>query len=192
MRDLSNNFREELKAVNYSISGFETTVLLLKTELNLDIARTLQFTDSLKYELDSLQVFFEKYYSLFDSIDKQCGSEFSSKSNLIKKIINDMRNSIKQLELAVSKTDFNSARIFRAEIIKQISEIKPALTNIITVPIVIDFSKLSDLDWKRIGTPGIHYKSRVFLSYPFRDQNPIKDTNQELIDHYIIIPFLKS
>ena len=56
---------------------------------------------------------------------------------------------------------------------------------IIPLPHVIDYSKLSNKDWRMIGVAGIHYRTKVFLSYYFRDADPKKDENQKFIDNYV-------
>ena len=53
------------------------------------------------------------------------------------------------------------------------------------LPYLIDYSKLSSKDWKMIGVAGIHYRSKIFLSYYFRNDDPKKDENQKMIDYYI-------
>lgn len=123
-------------------------------------------------------------------MDDQFGCKFSEKANTAKKLLNDIRNSTKQTQITIAKDDYKSALTFQGEMSEQIRKLKTVWDSLSTIPYVIDFSKLSNIDWKRVGIPGIHYKTRLFLSYHFRDINPAKDANQQLID-YFVIPLLK-
>jgi len=77
------------------------------------------------------------------------------------------------------------SRDVSATITEKISSMKESVDVIATLPERIDYAKLDHRDWRKIGKAGVHYRSRVFLSYHYRDDDPKKDENQKMIDDYI-------
>lgn len=74
---------------------------------------------------------------------------------------------------------------FLKDFIDDLERLESEFSVICTLPHVVDYSKLSNRDWRMIGVAGIHYRSKVFLSYYFRDIDPRKDENQKFIDYYV-------
>jgi hypothetical protein len=134
--------------------------------------------------------FLNKYGNFFNSVDQKFGTGFNEACNSAKRIANDILRDCKNVNINASEGRFDAVEAILNETTSKARELKNVFAKIITIPHVVDFSNLSHEDLKKIGVVGIHYKGRVFLSYPFRDKDPSKDENQKLIDYYIV-PFLE-
>ena len=137
----------------------------------------------------AVQAILNKYEGFLESIDQKFGTDFKQACNSAKKLITEIVADIKNtcINISTGKTDIAQS-IMKSPIRNQ-ATLENELGKIRSLPHIIDFSKLSHHEWKEIGIPGVHFKSRIFLSYPFRDKDPTKDENQKFID-YLMIPLL--
>jgi hypothetical protein len=156
--------------VSTTISSLETSSTFLKNwYLTQNASDYLSAVDLISQYLDVLQAFFEKYSDFFTPIDKQFGYEFSEPASTGRKLVNDANNSVKQLQIAIAKDNSDPAIIqIRNRLLQEIAGIKPVWNLVSTIPYTIDYSRLSKVDWKRIGSPGIDYRSRIFFELCFQ------------------------
>ena len=106
-------------------------------------------------------------------------------SKVSMRIINDMKKQVGQILIFLSQEKFKTAEEIFQIFVTSWESLQKNLAVISTLPYVIDYSKLSNKDWRMIGVFGIHFRSKVFLSYHFRDVDPKKDENQKMIDYYL-------
>jgi len=92
------------------------------------------------------------------------------------------------MRMFVSKKEFETTKSLLQRITKDVPKLVENLEPIVAIPHEIDYSKLTNNDWKMIGIAGLHYRSNIFLSYPFRNDNPKEDSNEEFIANYVIPP----
>jgi hypothetical protein len=155
--------------------------------------RIISTFTSLRYifqYVDLIQDFFLKYDRFLERLDKTFGTELMRNSKDALKIITEMRTEIDQVRIFVSKKQFETANSLLPRITEDSSNLVKNMESIIAVSHGIDYSKLTNGDWKMIGIAGLHYRSNVFLSYPFRDVDPRRDSNEEFITDYVM-PFLE-
>jgi len=153
------------------------------------IGKALQNMTVAKDFLKYVQGFFDKYDKFLESIDQKSGADFKQFSNSAKKIITEMITDLDSICAFISKEKIDPAGSMLNESLQKVVTLESELGKIAALPHIIDLSKLAHEDWRRIGIAGVHYRSRVFLSYPFRDKNQTKDENQKFID-YLIKPLL--
>jgi hypothetical protein len=150
--------------------------------------KIIEVVEQLKLSHDSLNVidnFLLKYDGFFEILDKKFGKSISKSSELSKRIIGDMKNEIDQIIAFVSNRKFNVALEIFGNLLNNLASLEKEIGIFVTIPYIIDYSKLSPKDWKMIGVAGIHYRSKVFLSYHFRDDDPKEDENQKMIDFFV-------
>lgn len=136
-------------------------------------------------DADGMHNFLLKYGNFIRRLDEKSGTEFSKNVGAAINAANQIKTSIHQIQMFVSRKDFASAESIAVKLQHDIPNLTANWENIMTIPHVVDYGKLSNEDWKMIGVAGIHYRSAVFLSYPFKNANPKEDENQKFIDDYI-------
>jgi hypothetical protein len=130
---------------------------------------------------DEIMNFLEKYEEFFVRLDKKFSTKIVNYSTNAKSEINSIRHDIRETKLLLSQNKLGAVQTVVNDIINKFETLRQQSNLLAIIPERIDYSKLDNKDWKMIGVAGLHYKSRVFLSYPFRDNNPRKDQNEQLI-----------
>lgn len=179
-------FESKLSKASASLTIINLYVANARDDLKKE--RIIDVLESLKYVsryVDSLHDFLLKYNNFFQMLDRKFGTQAMECSESSKKITVDMKKEAGQINVLVSQRKFKIAE----EVLKSLDAHGASLVKnfegIIPLPHVIDYSKLSNKDWRMIGVAGIHYRPKVFLSYCFRDTDPKKDENQRFIDNYV-------
>lgn len=168
-----------------------TTALELTKHYLTDkkMGKVLQRTKTANDFLYGIQGFLGKYESFLQSMDQKFGTEFEQICNSARKLITETQNDLKNININISVERIDIAGQILNESIGKATALENELAKISTLPHIIDLSKLTHDDWRKVGVAGIHYRSRIFLSYPFRDSDPTKDENQKFMD-YLIKPLL--
>lgn len=177
---------EELSQMSLSIAIIDGNVDLVKSYIEEgDIINALQSLNTISGYLNSIHDFLLKYDDFFEVLDKKFGTNSMKCNESSKGIVTDMKRDIQQMVTFSSQRKMEICRQILENFYHEQKSLKKNLEVIFTLPNLIDYSKLSNKDWRMIGVAGIHYRSKVFLSYFFRDVNPKKDENQKMIDYYI-------
>jgi hypothetical protein len=134
--------------------------------------------------LDKLHDFLLKYNDFFKILDEKFGTDASNCSESSKRIISGMKREVDQLIFLLSQKKFENTLENLNTLLRDCDTLTSDFEEIVTLPYKIEYSKLSNKDWRMIGVPGVHYRSKVFLSYCFRNDDPKKDENQKMIDYY--------
>lgn len=161
----------------------------LKSDLqNQNVPQVFSDLNYCLQNLSRLCDFLEKYDVFFERVNKKFSINIVG-CNSAKVNLREIRTRLQQITTFVSQKKFDFADTIYEETMEYYKRFIENLAEISIIPYQIDFSKLDNRDWRTIGLAGIHYRSKVFLSYPFRDDDPKKDENQILID-YCIKPLL--
>lgn len=184
---------------------------MLKTSLESDLHDLIQYADTLRTALSVAQGFlkdnqigkalrymttvenfsgyirgfFDQYDSFLQSMDEKFGNNFAQSSKSARKMITEIATDSRNVCSLVSKGKIDAAASMLKESSKIVTMLESELGKIAALPYIIDFQKLTHADWRRIGVAGVHYRSRVFLSYSFKDKDPTKDANQQFMDNLI-------
>lgn len=179
--------KEAINSITYHLSSIRSIVALVKTYLSekSNITDTYTWISSFSTNLDNIHNFLIKYDKFFGIADNKFGSTTVDCSTSSKKIISDMKKEVYQVLVLLPQKQFGNAQEVWKNLTEKLKILEENLGVIAALPYVIDYSKLDVEDWKMIGIPGIHYRSRVFLSYHFRDDDPKEDENQKIIDNYL-------
>ena len=179
-------FEQELLNASDSISTVGTVILLIEAQVKrkeiINIMRNLR--DGL-YFLNKIHDSLLRYNDFLEILDKKFGTNSMKHNKSSMKTIGDMKKEIGQMLTLVSHGKLKVAEEIFKSFASNFRSLKKNLAVICKLPYIIDYSKLSNRDWRMIGVAGIHYRSKVFLSYHFRDPDPKKDENQQLIDYYV-------
>ena len=179
-------FEWELSQASSAITTIRMAVLLLESFIKArDIIETISFLNYASRSLNKVHDFFLKYDDFFGILDKKFGTSTMKCSKSSNKIVGGMKRQVEQLLLFVSEKKFETMKGILTDFIGDFKRLEKSFSVISTLPYTIDYSKLSNKDWRMIGVAGLHYRSKVFLSYCFRDVDPKKDENQKLIDYYV-------
>ncbi len=136
-------------------------------------------------QLDSLANFLDKYDSFFSILDTKFGLDTVRHVKLVKSELGSLRTSLRQLKMLMSEKKFEPADNEVKGLSKLAAGLIEGSSSLFSVPAKIDYPRLDPDDWKMIGIPGVHYKSRVFLSYQWRDKTPTKDENEFLMGNFV-------
>lgn len=165
----------------------QTAVGLLEPCLKeKDLPEILSRSMILQFSLDGVHDFLAKYNDFLELVETKFGITTKQHLNILKQTISDLKQAVDELKTMASQDRFDTAEGSLKRVIDKAKDMKNNFEVISSVPWRIDYSRLDDADWKKIGIPGVHYRSKVFLSYAYRDDDPKKDKNQEMIDHYIM------
>lgn len=179
-------FKKDLSDFGSNISSI---ISLMSTELKMDlksgnIPKIIHHTNIYIRYLDGHYDTLEKYTEFFETVNKKFGINVDA-CNATKNEIIATKKRLNQIILFVSQNKIDFANKIYAETIEHLKQLETAVSKIVILPYLIDYEKLENKEWRTIGIAGIHYKSKVFLSYPFRDDDPKKDENQQIIDYYV-------
>jgi hypothetical protein len=175
-----------IQCIDGSKNAFQNAKNSLKRK---QIGRALQSIANAKDFLSMPQSFLSKYEGFLQSMDQKFGTAFKKMCDSGKKLITEILADIKSVSTNISRNKTDIAQPFLDESFQKPDSLESVLGKIATLPHIIDFSKLTHDDWKKIGVAGVHYRRKVFLSYPFRDNDITKDENQKFMD-YLIKPLL--
>lgn len=179
-------FEEELFKVSDSLTTVELAILLIERhDISKKVMNALSNLSYASRFLNQVHDFLLKYNDFFEILDKKFGTNSIKSAESSKKIIGTMKKEAEQFVNFVSQKKFKPAEEILGDFVSNLNRVKSDFSAISTLPYIIDYSKLSNRDWRMIGVAGIHYRSKVFLSYCFRDADPKKDENQKLIDYYV-------
>jgi hypothetical protein len=187
---MKTQFDSDLYMVIQCIDGTKNSFINAKNNLKRkQIGRALQSIANAKDFLSINQSFLNRYEGFFQSIDHEFGTDFKKMCDSSKKLTTEILAVIRNVSTNVSMDKTDIAQPFLDEAFQKTESLESVLGKIATLPHIIDFSKLTNVDWRKIGVAGVHFRSKVFLSYPFRDNDPAKDENQKFMD-YLIKPLL--
>lgn len=185
--DRQTRFDEDLVRVSNNIETLGVFLEGIPDEIkNKKPISLMTIIDLILHDVEEMDNFLLKYGNFLRKLDEKFGTEFSKSGGTAMNAATEIKTSIHQIQMFIARKDFAAAESIAIKIQHVMSSLVTNWENIMTIPHVIDYGKLSNEDWKMIGVAGIHYRSAVFLSYPFRNTNPKEDQNQRLIDDYII------
>lgn len=179
-------FEEQINSLSINIRVVHSMMRMLSGTLKKK--NSIRSIWSLRFvfrSLDDIHDFLLKYDMFLKTLDKKFGTSLMECIKSSKKIVGEMKKEIQQVIIFISRKEFEIAHDILEKIKNNQKSLSKNLEDIVMLPNTIDYSKLSNRDWKMIGVAGIHYRSKVFLSYHFRDDNPKEDENQKMIDYYI-------
>ena len=181
-----SEFEKELVGFADELTRLKTFIYLTDSELKRrNVIGCFSSFDFLFRILGGLANFLDKYDSFFPILDTKFGLDTVPQVKLVKSALGSLRTSLDQLKKFVSENRLEPADNEMKSISKLSTGLIEGASSLFSVPAKIDYSRLSAEDWKMIGIPGVHYKSRVFLSYPWRDNNPTKDENESLMGNFV-------
>lgn len=179
-------FEEELSRTSSDFITIDTAIILCRGKDISEIAMNAFFNLSvISNRLNSMHDFLIKYNDFFKILDKKFGTSSMKSVESCTKIVVVMKKEVEQIVTFLSQKKFKVAEGILGDLSDSFEHLQNDFSVISALPYKIDYSKLSNKDWKMIGVAGVHYKSKVFLSYYFRDADPRKDENQKLIDYYV-------
>lgn len=190
MSTSESEFKRELDGFLSSMFWLQNIAGMLPTDIDRrDVVRISTTTNAALRYLENMFAFLLKYNEFFQILANKFGVDVkvceTAKQNIVR-----LKSDFTQILMNISQTRFDLSKNILEEVNKDLYELGSCVSTISTYPYKIDYSKLTNSDWRVIAIPGIHYRSKVFLSYPFRDAAPQKDENQKMIDYYIK-PLLK-
>ena len=165
--------------------AYLTTYGLEQNVKNREMALLASSTRDILERVDRTSDFLEKYDRFLVRLDERFGTKTGDCVKALRSTLNHIATNLRQIGLLASQRKFSRIKKGIREIESDIGSIKENLDAIGTLPETIDYERLDQKDWKMIGTPGVHYKTKIFLNYPFRNNDPTKDENQRMIDDYI-------
>jgi hypothetical protein len=154
-----------------------------------EIGKALQNINRTNIFLSDMQNFLDLYGNFIVSLDQKFGTNINESCILVRKLGTEVRNDLKNISINISTGRISFAVDIIADSLKKGPLLEEHIAKIYAIQHVIDFSKLAHKDWKEVGKAGVHYRSKVFLSYAYRDKDQTKDENQKFID-YLIKPLL--
>lgn len=176
----------ELRQMSLDITIIDGHAGLVKSYIKQgNIINMIQSLNSISESLNEMHNFLLKYDDFFEVLDKKFGTNSMKCNESSKGIVTDMKRDIQQMVTFSSQRKMEVCRQILENFHHERKSLKKNLEVVFTLPNIIDYSKLSNKDWRMIGVAGIHYRSKVFLSYFFRHANPKKDENQKMIDYYV-------
>ena len=179
-------FEQELSSLATQISGINIMLELVETCITeRKIMDTIFYLKQIFLRLDTLHNFLLKYNDFFGILNQKFGTDSMKCNEASKKLIGDMKKEVNQVIIFVSQRKFKTAEEISKNLLTNSASLSKNFEAIFILPHKIDYSKLSNKNWRMIGVAGIHYRSKVFLSYYFRDDDPKKDENQQMIDHFV-------
>lgn len=183
---LGDNLEELFRAGDVVVTAMGNAhTFLLKKE----IGKALRCISAVKLFLGDLQNFLDLYGDFIGSLDQKFGTNVNESCILVRKLDTEIGNDLKTIAINISTGRISFAVEIITDLLKKGSLLEEHIAKIYAIPHIIDFSKLTHEDWKKIGKAGVHYRSKVFLSYAYRDKDQTKDENQKFID-YLIKPLL--
>jgi hypothetical protein len=181
-----SEFDEELRGFAGALASLKVSISVLDSELERrDIPSCFTSFGIVFGQLDRLANFLDKYDSFFPILDAKFGLDTVPQVKLVKSALGSLRTSLDQLKKFVSERKFKPADNEMKSLSKLAAGLIEGASSLFSVPAKIDYPRLDQKDWMMIGIPGVHYKSRVFLSYKWRDSNPTKDENESLMGNFV-------
>lgn len=181
-----SEFEKHLEGFAGELARFKVSVSVFGSELKgRDISNCFTSFAILFGELEHLANFLDKYDTFFAILDTKFGLNTVADVKLVKSALGSLRTGLNRLKTFVSEKKFESADNEMKSLSKLAAGLIEEASSLFSVPAKIDYPRLDPEDWRMIGIPGVHYQSRVFLSYPWRDKNPIKDENESLMTGYV-------
>lgn len=181
-----SELEKELRGFASELSSLRNSVYVIGNELKRrDIPNCFTSFGIVSGELDRLANFLDKYDPFFPILDTKFGLNTVPHVKLVKSTLGSLRTGLDRLKTFVSEKKFKPADIEMKSFSKVAAGLIEGASSLFSVPTKIDYPRLDPEDWKMIGIAGVHYKSRVFLSYRWRDNNPTKDENESLIGNFV-------
>ena len=181
-----SEFEKELVGFADELTRLKTFIYLTDSELKRrNVIGCFSSFDFLFRILGGLANFLDKYDSFFPILDTKFGLDTVPQVKLVKSALGSLRTSLDQLKKFVSENRLEPADNEMKSISKLSTGLIEGASSLFSVPAKIDYPRLDQKDWMMIGIPGVHYKSRVFLSYKWRDSNPTKDENESLMGNFV-------
>jgi len=180
-----SNFEKDLLDFGRTARDLSSLKKYLKDDLDPSkVTEYLYFADFCIRSVNELYDFLQKYNIFFEVLKTKFSVDTSFCESL-KPLLLDLEKNIKQMRTFVYQQKFSLAKKIYDDIEKEGLDLEKYVREVSMIPGFIDYNKLSNKDWRMIGIYGIHYRSRIFISYPYRDKDPKKDGNQIIIDIYI-------
>ena len=181
-----SKFEQAMERIGINVDRTGTSLDLLTDRIRgKQVMKTLESVSTVIDWLDNVYRLLLEYTSFFEILDNKFGTNAVKSNESAKKSLTEAEKCVEQIRVLASQRKFGSAEEFLTDLRKIYGNLVKHCEEIVVLPNLIDYSKLSGKDWRKIGIAGIHYKSKIFLSYPFRDDDPKKDGNQIFIDHYV-------
>lgn len=180
-----SEFESELDRILHIASSRLTDILLSDAMKAGDVAGLISECNYYLGELRSFESYLDKYDRFFDILEDRHGVQTKDLLRGMRKTVSLIKTEVSRLKDLVAERKFEIAKAEYQELLKNTKELRSDIDTLAALPSKIDYSRLDNDAWKMIGIPGIHYKSRVFLSYPWRDKNPMKDENEKMLKDYV-------
>lgn len=183
---MKNKFEEALEDITVNIERVKTSLQLLKIYIKgKQVIETLASMSSLFLWLNNIHKHLLEYNDFFEVLDDKFGTNAMKSNESVKRSLTKAEKCVEQIKVLIAQKKFKSAEEFLEDLHEIYDNVVKHCEEIIVLPNLIDYSKLSGKDWGKIGIAGIHYKSKIFLSYCFRDIDPKRDENQIFIERYV-------
>lgn len=148
-------------------------------------AGVILFLNSLTDYTKNLIGFIEKYDKFLNALENKFNIHLTNTPKVLRTKAIEVVTAIGQMKLAVAQQRFDITETTLNDLKEKVSSLKLGFEELSTLPQRIDYSALTNQDWRLIGVPGIHYKAKIFLSYRWREKDPKKDENEAMIDNYV-------
>ena len=183
---MKNKFKEAVGDISVNVQRLKTSLKLLAYQIEKkQVVETLAYMSNLFTWLDNIHKRLLEYTNFFEILDDKFGTNATKSIESLKKNLTEAEKCAEQIKVFVSQKKFKSAEEFLGELHIIYGNLVKYSEEIVVLPNLIDYSKLSGKDWGKIGISGIHYKSKIFLSYYFRDIDPNRDENEIFIAQYV-------
>jgi hypothetical protein len=181
-----SEFEDELERFVGSLGYLRMSISNLSVLVkDRDVPRFFDALGNTSLFLGNAVDFLDRYESFLTVLDTKFGLDTGQLAKFAKSKLGSVRSSLSQLKTFVAGKKFESADKEMESLSETVNDLVGGASALISVPAKIDYSRLDPKDWKMIGIPGVHYKSRVFLSYKWRDNNPTKDENESLMGNFV-------
>jgi hypothetical protein len=181
-----SEFEEELDEITSSVKDLEIYIgMATRRFKERDIAGLISILNSQLRFASLVQMFIEKYDRFLEVVEKKFNIQLSNPPKVLRTKVIEVKTAIGQIKLNFAQKKFDIAGRALDEIEEKVANLKLGFDELSVLPQELDYSLLSNQDWRLIGIAGIHYKAKVFLSYPWRDKDSRKDENEILISSYV-------
>jgi len=180
-----SEFERELNRVLYTADSPLTNIVLGDAMREGEVAVFFWASDLYVNELNIFLDFLAKYATFLQALEDSQGIPTKDLLAHMRNTITSIKRQIVRIKDLVAESKFTLAGTHFQELLRTMDDLRKDLDTLAGLQIKIDYSRLDSGIWRMIGIPGIHYKSRVFLSYPWRDKDPKKDTNERMLNDYV-------
>lgn len=132
-----------------------------------------------------LEDFLEKYNKFFELIEEKFGLGSLTVARRVAGRFSQLKSDLAQIKTFASERKFRSTVALSRRAAKAIDLLLEDFGSICASSEKIDYSRLDSRCWKMIGLPGVHYRGKVFLSYPWRDKESARDSNEQMIRDWV-------